>query len=259
MNRPNPPLTSKEYSEEIIRQFIGWLCVDLPELHKTPVPSVAEAWERFKRAYAQYGTTHETGAEWQPIATAPKTGETVLLYRSMDVWDVRGYGRWEDCGGGVCGWITNGFFDPPGNLGLAAPTHWRPIPPAPRPAQNAPAEHQGMTFGCNGCNATVVLEFTDAAKSHLKIGAMEGWTSGTGGTFCPKCSAQKAKAALSPAEKSCLDMFNQFDGCNMSEADVTILAACKLGEEISVRLERASEKTNPEPEDPHADRPLETT
>lgn len=69
--------------------------------------------------------------DWQAIETAPKNGETVLLYREMGTWMVRGYGHWEDCGDGVCGWITNGFFDPPGNLGLANPTHWRPIPKSP--------------------------------------------------------------------------------------------------------------------------------
>lgn len=72
-----------------------------------------------------------TAEQWLPIATAPKDGTVILLYRDMDPWDVRGYGHWEDCGGLICGWVTVGFFDPPGNLGLAAPTHWQPIPAPP--------------------------------------------------------------------------------------------------------------------------------
>jgi hypothetical protein len=71
-------------------------------------------------------------SEWQPIEKAPKDGTVILLYRDHAPWDVRGYGHWEDCGGGICGWVTNGFFDPPGNLGLAAPTHWMPLPEPPQ-------------------------------------------------------------------------------------------------------------------------------
>lgn len=38
------------------------------------------------------------------------------------------YGREGDF---VSGWISIGFTDPPGNLGLAHPTHWQPLPAAP--------------------------------------------------------------------------------------------------------------------------------
>jgi hypothetical protein len=71
---------------------------------------------------------------WLPIETAPKDGTVVLLFRRVDPWNVIGYGRWE--GGDprtvfVSGWVTGYFNDPPGNLGLAAPTHWMPLPASP--------------------------------------------------------------------------------------------------------------------------------
>lgn len=69
-------------------------------------------------------------SEWQPIETAPKDGTVVYLYRQVGDWKVRGHGYWEG-GGIVSGWITQGFYDPPGNLGLAHPTHWMPLPAPP--------------------------------------------------------------------------------------------------------------------------------
>lgn len=71
-------------------------------------------------------------SEWQPITTAPKDGTAVLLYRQCGIWRVRGYGRWEDGPGQISGWISYGFYEPPGNLGLAAPTHWMPLPDPPK-------------------------------------------------------------------------------------------------------------------------------
>ena len=67
--------------------------------------------------------------DWEPIETAPKDGTTVLLYRRMENmgWNVFGYGYYEDHGGGIKGWISYGLNDPPGNLGLAHPSHWSPL------------------------------------------------------------------------------------------------------------------------------------
>lgn len=36
------------YPESIVREFIGWLSGDVPELHAVEVPKLAESWERFK-------------------------------------------------------------------------------------------------------------------------------------------------------------------------------------------------------------------
>lgn len=70
---------------------------------------------------------------WQPIASAPKDGTTVIIGRDAGEFGfVRGYGRFEGREGDlVSGWISIGFTDPPGNLGLAHPTHWQPLPAAP--------------------------------------------------------------------------------------------------------------------------------
>lgn len=78
---------------------------------------------------AQYGNP-----AWQPIETAPKDGTTILIGRDMrDFGFVRGYGRFEGTDGAyISGWVSSGFIDPPGNLGLAHPTHWMPLPPAPQ-------------------------------------------------------------------------------------------------------------------------------
>jgi len=69
---------------------------------------------------------------WRDIASAPKDGTTILVWRRVGAWSVIGHARWENvCG--VAGWISHGFSDCPGNLGLAFPTHWMPLPPAPEP------------------------------------------------------------------------------------------------------------------------------
>jgi hypothetical protein len=70
---------------------------------------------------------------WQPIETAPKDGTTVILGRDMgDFGFARGYGYFEGGDGSfVSGWISNGFSEYPGNLGLAHPALWMPLPPPP--------------------------------------------------------------------------------------------------------------------------------
>lgn len=72
-------------------------------------------------------------AEWQPIDTAPKDGTTVILGRDMgDFGFVRGYGNFDGKEGSfVSGWISHGFSRVHGNLGLAHPTHWMPLPKPP--------------------------------------------------------------------------------------------------------------------------------
>jgi len=70
-------------------------------------------------------------SEWQPISTAPKDGRVIIVFRKIHGWNVLGYAYWESVRG-IDGWISNGFSDPPGNLGLAHPTHWCPLPPPPK-------------------------------------------------------------------------------------------------------------------------------
>lgn len=64
---------------------------------------------------------------WRPIETAPRNGQRILLRRIMDPWKVVGYGYWAS-EKGIDGWIAFGLTEPPGNLGLAAPDGWMPIP-----------------------------------------------------------------------------------------------------------------------------------
>lgn len=58
-------------------------------------------------------------------------------------------------------------------------------------AEKAPSQPEGMAFGCNGCDATVTVAFTDATKTQISIALLDGWTISCRGTLCPKCSAQK--------------------------------------------------------------------
>ena len=75
----------------------------------------------------------EANSGWRPIETAPMDGTTVIVGRDMGSFGfVRGYGRFEGKPGSfISGWVCNGFTDPPGNLGLGAPTHWMPLPAPP--------------------------------------------------------------------------------------------------------------------------------
>lgn len=72
-------------------------------------------------------------SQWRPIETAPKDGTPVLVARNLDDWwgwNV-GWATWEG-EGYVSGWVSRGFGETPGNLGLAHPTHWMPLPPPPQ-------------------------------------------------------------------------------------------------------------------------------
>lgn len=71
--------------------------------------------------------------QWKPIETAPMDGKTVIIGRDMgDFGFVRGYGHFEGARDSfVSGWISRGFNEIHGNLGLAHPTHWMPLPNPP--------------------------------------------------------------------------------------------------------------------------------
>lgn len=70
--------------------------------------------------------------KWQPIETAPKDGTSVLLFKQSMDFKIRGYGYWEGGDSFVSGWISKGFDDTFGNLGLANPSHWMPLPEPPK-------------------------------------------------------------------------------------------------------------------------------
>lgn len=71
--------------------------------------------------------------DWKKIETMPeelKDGRPVGLARLDDTFGwVMGWGWYEDLDPLIRGWITHGFREPPGNLGLAAPTHYAVITP----------------------------------------------------------------------------------------------------------------------------------
>jgi hypothetical protein len=70
--------------------------------------------------------------KWFAIETAPRDGSPILVARYMEDWGwIRGWAKWADVRG-VTGWLAYGMFEVPGNLGLAHPTHWTPIPEPPR-------------------------------------------------------------------------------------------------------------------------------
>ena len=90
---------------------------------------------RARRRRARRGDLAVSG--WQPIETAPKDGTTILIYRRMPPWHVRGSAYWFIGSDGSCGWISRGLVAhgrSPGELGLSEPTHWMPLesPPCPK-------------------------------------------------------------------------------------------------------------------------------
>lgn len=62
--------------------------------------------------------------------------ERTARQQAEQAWRVLGFGRWEQVGD-IGGWISYGFSDPPGNLGLAAPTHWQELPLLPGAERDA--------------------------------------------------------------------------------------------------------------------------
>lgn len=68
---------------------------------------------------------------WQPIETAPRDGTPIFVAVHTDIFGwVRGTSRWESHRG-ICGWVSRGITDPPGELGLGNPSLWQPLPAVP--------------------------------------------------------------------------------------------------------------------------------
>lgn len=67
---------------------------------------------------------------WQLVADPNDHGQaTCIIARLMPSWGwVIGLGTWTDIRG-ITGWVAHPLCDPPGVLGLAAPTKWRPLTP----------------------------------------------------------------------------------------------------------------------------------
>jgi len=81
-------------------------------------------------AWAKMGAWRNGG--WRDIATAPRDGTRIYVAKLDDTFGwVRGISRWVDFKG-ISGWVSMGLYDPPGDLGLARPTHWLPLPEPPK-------------------------------------------------------------------------------------------------------------------------------
>lgn len=83
----------------------------------------------FSRALAEL-RERRAADQWQPIETAPKDGTRVLVARYMPPYGwILGHANWRVVRE-VSGWVSHGLgaF---GELGLADPTHWRPLPAPP--------------------------------------------------------------------------------------------------------------------------------
>ena len=59
-------------------------------------------------------------SEWQPISTAPKDGEWILLYEERD-----------DEHAIECGFFDCGDWYGPDHIYTIYPTHWQPLPEPP--------------------------------------------------------------------------------------------------------------------------------
>jgi hypothetical protein len=66
---------------------------------------------------------------WQPIATAPKDGSVILLYWRKDGGDMVQSGWWENAPADRCWYAADNE--------RCRPTHWQPLPAAPRAEDQA--------------------------------------------------------------------------------------------------------------------------
>lgn len=106
---------------------------EVHDMHGQPFITPAHAYrENLLHELTKFAELIQARA-WQPIETAPKDGSTVIVGRDMgDFGFVRGYGYFEGKPSSfISGWVSRGFIDPPGELGLANPTHWMPLPTQP--------------------------------------------------------------------------------------------------------------------------------
>jgi len=87
-------------------------------------------------------STPEARAQgWRPIETAPKDGRSIIVGRDMgDFGWIIGTSHWADIQG-ISGWISRGL-GLYGELGLAHPTHWQPLPAAPSRESPPPSSQE---------------------------------------------------------------------------------------------------------------------
>ncbi len=91
------------------------------------------------------GSLRGREGQWQDIATAPKDGTTVIVFRHLCGFNVIGTAHWFQAESmpALSGWVARGVSNicpSPGELGLAAPTHWMPLPAPPQGGREDPHE-----------------------------------------------------------------------------------------------------------------------
>ncbi len=106
----------------------------LSELLLTRDPIVySDALRALDEALAQAPIAQPQAAGWRPIETAPRDGTMVIVARHMgDFGWILGRATWVGGNGFVSGWVSHGFDPVMGELGLAHPTHWQPLPEPPK-------------------------------------------------------------------------------------------------------------------------------
>ncbi len=135
-------------ADEIYQVLIGYKCaftqiendggamplVDLLSPGKT-IEEGREECSELAAEIAEAVSRHFAGLaeEWRDIETAPKDGTMILLTDG----DIVALGCWDKRGGFPWRFVTDDFDDFEEDWWVEdAPTHWRPLPPPPKEADN---------------------------------------------------------------------------------------------------------------------------
>lgn len=131
----------------LLREFVGFLSADVPELHNVEIPRLAASIDRYLALPAPEGR-----AAWQPIETAPHMRKLIVSYvndlgkrrcvmacyykaRSLEMDDdYAEVGEYDEATGASFapeGWYEEHEGDSPLMPLSGQPTHWMPLPASP--------------------------------------------------------------------------------------------------------------------------------
>lgn len=121
------PITQQVCEDLKAREQLGYQKYGKPLEPHDGRDSLQDAYEECLDM-AQYLKKAMIERGWQPIATAPKDGTWLLLFRYERDGNRIAEGKW-GCGlMGTYGWGGNGWSYPLNNK----PTHWMPLPSPPK-------------------------------------------------------------------------------------------------------------------------------